>query len=113
MRVNGADDRRARASREDRAEGDLALGVRPEHIRFDDASQLRGRSFGAEYLGTTQIVTVNTAHGQVKARLPADIAVAHRRDRRPDRSAPSACRCSTRPPAARIRTALDEEPRHG
>jgi multiple sugar transport system ATP-binding protein len=61
--------------REDRAESTLALGVRPEHIRFDDASPLRGSVFGAEYLGTTQIVTVNTAHGQVKARLPADVAV--------------------------------------
>jgi len=26
---------------------------------------------GAEYLGTTQIVTVDTAHGRVKARLPS------------------------------------------
>ncbi len=60
---------------EDRSDGDLALGVRPEHIRFDDASRLRGTVFGAEYLGTTQIVTVNTEHGQVKARLSADIAV--------------------------------------
>ena len=60
---------------EDRGEGELALGVRPEHIRFDDGSRLRGTVFGAEYLGTTQIVTVNTGHGQVKARLPADVAV--------------------------------------
>jgi multiple sugar transport system ATP-binding protein len=51
------------------------LGVRPEHVRFDDASRLRGTVFGAEYLGTTQIVTVNTAHGQVKARLPSSVAV--------------------------------------
>ena len=42
-------------------------------IRFDDGSKLRGTVFGAEYLGTTQIVTVNTGHGQIKARLPADI----------------------------------------
>ena len=46
--------------REDIAPADLALGVRPEHIRFDDASKLRGAVFGAEYLGTTQIVTVET-----------------------------------------------------
>ncbi|MEQ8701339.1 MAG: ABC transporter ATP-binding protein [Bauldia litoralis] len=59
--------------REARPEGDLALGVRPEHVRFDDASKLRGTVFGTEYLGTTQIVTVTTAHGTVKARLPADI----------------------------------------
>jgi multiple sugar transport system ATP-binding protein len=60
---------------EDRAEGKFALGVRPEHVSFADASPLRGRVVGAEYLGTTQIVTVITANGQVKARLPASKAV--------------------------------------
>jgi multiple sugar transport system ATP-binding protein len=49
----------------------LALGVRPEQVRFDDASRLRGEILATEYLGTTQIVTVETAHGQVKARLPS------------------------------------------
>jgi multiple sugar transport system ATP-binding protein len=58
-----------------RAEGELALGVRPEHILFEDGSGLRGRVFGSEYLGTTQIVTVETSHGRVKARVPADVAV--------------------------------------
>jgi multiple sugar transport system ATP-binding protein len=71
IRVDGAEIAISTVS-EARAESDLALGVRPEHVRFDDASKLRGTVFGAEYLGTTQIVTVNTAHGQVKARLPAD-----------------------------------------
>ena len=54
---------------EDRAEGKFALGVRPENVSFADSSQLRGRVIGAEYLGTTQIVTVTTTNGQVKARL--------------------------------------------
>ncbi len=58
--------------REGQSEGELALGVRPEHIRLDDASPFRGAVFGAEYLGTTQIVTLDTAYGQVKARLPAE-----------------------------------------
>jgi multiple sugar transport system ATP-binding protein len=58
---------------EDIAATDLVLGVRPEHIAFDDASALRGSVFGTEYLGTTQIVTVDTKHGQVKARLSADV----------------------------------------
>ena len=58
---------------EDRGPGLLALGVRPEHVAFSDASQLRARVFAVEYLGTTQIVTVVTAHGQVKARLPSAI----------------------------------------
>jgi multiple sugar transport system ATP-binding protein len=60
---------------EDRAEGKFALGVRPENVSFADASLLRGRVIGAEYLGTTQIVTVITANGQVKARLPSGKAV--------------------------------------
>jgi multiple sugar transport system ATP-binding protein len=53
---------------EDIAPRDLALGVRPEHISFDDRSALRGSVYGSEYLGTTQIVTVNTDFGQIKAR---------------------------------------------
>src|SRR5260370_24875655 len=60
---------------EDRAEGKFALGVRPENVSFADASPLRGRVIGAEYLGTTQIVTVTTASGQIKARLPSGKAV--------------------------------------
>jgi multiple sugar transport system ATP-binding protein len=61
--------------REDVAPRELALGVRPEHIRFDDASKLRGSVFGAEYLGTTQIVAVETQEGMLKARIPADVIV--------------------------------------
>ena len=61
--------------REDVASGEMALGVRPEHIRFDDASKLRGSVYGAEYLGTTQIVAVETADGIIKARVPAEVSV--------------------------------------
>jgi multiple sugar transport system ATP-binding protein len=61
--------------REDVAAGEMALGVRPEHIRFDDSSKLRGSVYGAEYLGTTQIVAVETADGIVKARVPAELQV--------------------------------------
>jgi multiple sugar transport system ATP-binding protein len=49
----------------------LILGVRPEHVFLDDSSPLRGRVFGAEYLGTNQIVTVDMERGQVKARIPS------------------------------------------
>jgi multiple sugar transport system ATP-binding protein len=62
--------------REDVVPSDLVLGVRPEHIRLDDSSRLRGAILGAEYLGTTQIVVVETAEGVVKARIGADRAVA-------------------------------------
>jgi multiple sugar transport system ATP-binding protein len=71
VRLNGARVPVPRIA-EGRAEGDLVLGVRPEHIRFADSSDLRARIFGTEYLGTTQIVTLDTQHGQVKARIPAD-----------------------------------------
>ncbi|MFB9269894.1 ABC transporter ATP-binding protein [Bradyrhizobium erythrophlei] len=60
---------------EDRAAGPLVLGVRPEHIRFSDDAPLRGEVFGAEYLGTTQIVTVDMAYGRVAARLPSSLSV--------------------------------------
>ena len=52
--------------------GELALGVRPEHVRFSDAAPLRGAVYGSEYLGTNQIVSVETAQGLVKARVPAN-----------------------------------------
>ncbi|MGQ9368925.1 ABC transporter ATP-binding protein [Azospirillum sp. ST 5-10] len=60
---------------EDRPPGRLVLGVRPEHVRLDDAAALRGRVLGVEYMGTTQIVTVETAHGTVKARIPSSRTV--------------------------------------
>lgn len=53
----------------------LVLGLRPEHIRLDDAGPLRGEVFGTEYLGTTQIVTLNVDDTQVKARLAADVTL--------------------------------------
>ncbi|MDM7932709.1 ABC transporter ATP-binding protein [Tabrizicola sp.] len=53
------------------ATGKLVLGVRPEHVALTDASPYRGRVEATEYLGTTQIVTLSTPHGQIKARTPA------------------------------------------
>ncbi len=61
--------------RDQRAAGPLALGVRPEHVVFADAAAIRGRVFGAEYLGTTQIITLDTEQGRVKARLPSGVPV--------------------------------------
>jgi multiple sugar transport system ATP-binding protein len=63
------------APREAMAARDLVLGVRPEHVRLNDGARLRGEVFGTEYLGTTQIVTVTTSHGVVKARLPSNVKV--------------------------------------
>src|SRR6056297_2329211 len=61
--------------REGRA-GDFALGVRPEHVRLSDAGALRGEVLATEYLGTTQIVTLRTAFGDVKARIASDRRIA-------------------------------------
>ncbi len=51
--------------------GDIAFGVRPEHISFDPNSQYRGDIIATEYLGTTQIVTLQTETGILKARISA------------------------------------------
>lgn len=53
-------------------DGDMVLGVRPEHIHLSDAAAYRGEVLATEYLGTTQIVTLNTANGEVKARIGSD-----------------------------------------
>jgi multiple sugar transport system ATP-binding protein len=50
----------------------MIFGVRPEHIRLSDASGYRGEIIATEYLGTTQIVTLKTHNGEIKARIAAD-----------------------------------------
>ena len=50
-------------------EGDLAFGVRPEHIELSDSAAFRAEILATEYLGTNQIVTLNTAGGEIKARI--------------------------------------------
>ena len=49
--------------------GSFALGVRPEHIALSDSAAYRGTIEATEYLGTTQIVTLATPEGRVKARV--------------------------------------------
>lgn len=53
-------------------DGDVVYGVRPEHIRFDEAAGYRGEVIATEYLGTTQIVTLQTHNGLLKARIASD-----------------------------------------
>ena len=60
---------------EDLEDRELVLGVRPEDVRFGEEGAVRGEVFGAEYLGTTQIVTLTTSHGTLRARLSADVRV--------------------------------------
>jgi multiple sugar transport system ATP-binding protein len=62
------------AIRENAGPHDLVLGVRPEHIRFDEKSKLRGAVYESEYLGTTQIVAVETQGTIIKARAPASLS---------------------------------------
>ncbi len=57
------------------ATGSLTLGVRPEHIHFSDTSRYRGQVIATEYLGTTQIVTLATANGEIKARIASSVSV--------------------------------------
>jgi len=52
--------------------GDLAYGIRPEHIQLSDRSEFRAEAIASEYLGTTQVVTLKTQHGDVKARIASD-----------------------------------------
>ena len=53
-------------------EGDLVFGVRPEHVHLSDTAPYRGEVLATEYLGTTQIVTLTTPNGLLKARIAAD-----------------------------------------
>jgi len=57
------------------AKGTLTLGVRPEHVHFSDRSRYRGQAIATEYLGTTQIITLATANGEIKARIPSNVSV--------------------------------------
>ena len=60
------------ALREGVSQRALLCGVRPEHVKLDDASPLRAEVLGTEYLGTSRIVTLATAQG---ATLRAKVGV--------------------------------------
>jgi multiple sugar transport system ATP-binding protein len=60
--------------REDAPATSLLLGVRPEHVRFATDSAVRAEVLGTEYLGTSQIVTCQTALGAtLRARVGTDV----------------------------------------
>lgn len=56
--------------------GDLIFGVRPEKVILSDSGSYRGDVLAVEYLGTTQIVTLETTNGVIKARISASQPVA-------------------------------------
>ena len=51
--------------------GNLVFGVRPEHASLRDDSGFRGEVIATEYLGTTQIISLTTSNGTLKARVLA------------------------------------------
>lgn len=51
------------------AQGELVFGVRPEHVKLSDQSGFRGEILATEYLGTSQILTIKTQNGELKARI--------------------------------------------
>lgn len=55
----------------DNATGKLVFGVRPEHVLLNDDGAYRGEVLATEYLGTTQIITLDTPNGELKARAPS------------------------------------------
>lgn len=57
------------------ASGDLTFGVRPEHIQFSDNSDFRAEVMATEYLGTTQIITLSSGLGELKARIDSSDVV--------------------------------------
>ncbi|MGV6806126.1 MAG: ABC transporter ATP-binding protein [Ruegeria sp.] len=69
VRLNGHDETVPRLL--EGSEGDLVFGVRPEHVFLSDASSYRAKVLAAEYLGTTQIVTLQSPNGELKARIDA------------------------------------------
>ena len=56
--------------------GDLAFGVRPEHVILSADGDYQGQIIATEYLGTTQIVTIKCEHGVLKARTASARKVA-------------------------------------
>jgi multiple sugar transport system ATP-binding protein len=51
------------------AQGKLVFGVRPEHVTLSDQSKFKGEILATEYLGTSQILTIKTLNGDLKARV--------------------------------------------
>ncbi|MEM7069375.1 MAG: ABC transporter ATP-binding protein [Pseudomonadota bacterium] len=54
--------------------GPMSYGVRPESLKLSDKAKYRGEVIATEYLGTTQIVTLETPNGELKARIGSEIS---------------------------------------
>lgn len=49
----------------------ILIGVRPENISLSNEGDVRGMVTNIDYLGTTQVITVKTAVGEIRARIPS------------------------------------------
>lgn len=58
--------------RTDASAAKALVGVRPEHVMIDERGALRGRVIADEYLGSHQILVVETALGIVRVRVGKD-----------------------------------------
>jgi sn-glycerol 3-phosphate transport system ATP-binding protein len=56
-------------------EGEDVIGIRPEHVRLIAGGGLRGRVTRRESTGADAYVLVETARGEITARVPAALAV--------------------------------------
>ena len=52
---------------------DAVIGVRPEHIKIVETGALKGRVFAVEYMGTRQLVTIDSEAGRLRVRAPNSI----------------------------------------
>ena len=55
--------------------GELVLGVRPEHMVLTDSGSLRAEVQALEYLGTSQIVVMQSEFGELKARVDSSLGI--------------------------------------
>ncbi|MGL4610322.1 MAG: ABC transporter ATP-binding protein [Trueperaceae bacterium] len=51
----------------------LTLGVRPEDIEVSSNGLLRGEVFGVEYMGSRQLLTIDTSAGRLKVKTSNDV----------------------------------------
>jgi multiple sugar transport system ATP-binding protein len=51
----------------------LTLGVRPEDIILSNDGALRGNVFGVEYMGSRQLIIVDTLAGRLKVKAPNEL----------------------------------------
>lgn len=58
---------------QEESKNDLTLGVRPEDVVVSSEGALRGEVFGVEYMGSRQLITVDTQAGRLKVKAPNDV----------------------------------------